>query len=775
MYVFSIFIDKGVRLTRYKVISSPVSFLDSEIDEDVQTPHFSAPLGPASKTTAGELFFGRSLLAAPDVGKSPLLHAEDQGPKMTPQARLRHDDSQILFAAIDSSPLQPDEVESQMLTDRQKEVRQRQGFEATTMFPNLGLLPKPKDRISKTAIPRLHIAENGMSSSPIDIGSDSVISPYDTLNDVIGSSPTPRSSNGNSQHLTAIQQSSSHKDVSQPVTSFDVRMASWLDETAELEAGTAGKEEDVVASDQGTQTWEHGNFAFGSQYPDNRLDSFEALVNQLSTPEGKPFSVNETVAEGVDVLPMSDSEVFVDAQPEPPSPSDIKVHIQVSDVVHASDVPPQAMKLPNEVATGGTIQEPVTPSTHSEVLHRFQVTDVPNQASGTSQIIDSFEDAETHQTPNEDDQIAAQLVQDLERASSQAEGETAGDAPYVTCPRVSNAKRKSAPEGAETVSKKARIQQSRTLQNFHIVVDSRPSSKADHEHSTMGVDVPPRPSPRNAKLGKIGSRSKSLTVKPKRTSPRNGAGRHARSSSTGVSSEHESCGASDETRLSAIDTKHELAGHLPVGRRRRSARLNRLLTATQPQDLRGSDAASTSSDELLAAAVDADSFGKAEQSLEHSHSTERGQLGHSGEGSQEDMSSSRKTRTESAARDDGIPLNVTGFYDPPAAAPTTSHRAHDSPPTERTRWEAETPTGDVSRLNGSLGGLTVLGHAATTEEAPAGDGLGAQGILRSFRNLLENIKRVTLGAEEERELVSVLVDSVREVHEAGRRHGNTNP
>jgi hypothetical protein len=40
--------------------------------------------------------------------------------------------------------------------------------------------------------------------------------------------------------------------------------------------------------------------------------------------------------------------------------------------------------------------------------------------------------------------------------------------------------------------------------------------------------------------------------------------------------------------------------------------------------------------------------------------------------------------------------------------------------------------------------------------------------------LLDHLKRITVGMEDERELVSVLVDSVREVHEAGRRHGNGN-
>ena len=47
----------------------------------------------------------------------------------------------------------------------------------------------------------------------------------------------------------------------------------------------------------------------------------------------------------------------------------------------------------------------------------------------------------------------------------------------------------------------------------------------------------------------------------------------------------------------------------------------------------------------------------------------------------------------------------------------------------------------------------------------------AQGILQSFRNMLDNIRRVTFGREEEREAVGMLFECVKEVHEAGRRHG----
>lgn len=50
--------------------------------------------------------------------------------------RLRHDDSQVQFEAIESSPMADRTVDSQLLTDKQKEVKERQRADAA-MFPDL--------------------------------------------------------------------------------------------------------------------------------------------------------------------------------------------------------------------------------------------------------------------------------------------------------------------------------------------------------------------------------------------------------------------------------------------------------------------------------------------------------------------------------------------------------------------------------------------------------------------------------------------------------------
>lgn len=81
-------------------------------------PHISRPLVASAHSTPT---------------KAP---ARSNKARKTPPPRLRHDDSQIQFVAVTSSPMQPDEQESQFLTAHQKEIRERQQVGAA-MFADL--------------------------------------------------------------------------------------------------------------------------------------------------------------------------------------------------------------------------------------------------------------------------------------------------------------------------------------------------------------------------------------------------------------------------------------------------------------------------------------------------------------------------------------------------------------------------------------------------------------------------------------------------------------
>ncbi|KAM0707791.1 hypothetical protein Q7P35_004440 [Cladosporium inversicolor] len=115
----------------------------------------------------------------------------------TAKARLRHDDSQILFAPIDSSPL-PIEDESQILTDHQKEVRARQ-VEGAQMFPDISSTPvrksTPRSRRNAPGILdfstniEVPTADDEVVSTPLDVPEA-----HGETSGYMGSSPTPNSS-----------------------------------------------------------------------------------------------------------------------------------------------------------------------------------------------------------------------------------------------------------------------------------------------------------------------------------------------------------------------------------------------------------------------------------------------------------------------------------------------------------------------------------------------------------------------------------------------------
>lgn len=136
----------------------------------------------------------------------------------TSKARLRHDDSQIMFAPIDSSPL-PAADESQLLTDHQKEVRARQNEDAQ-MFPDLSSTParkqtphvrrRPPGPLAFSADVGQEPASDAVARSPLEMPDE-----QNEMSGYLGSSPTPRSSDKSTAEqfkVDATAQEDEHED-----------------------------------------------------------------------------------------------------------------------------------------------------------------------------------------------------------------------------------------------------------------------------------------------------------------------------------------------------------------------------------------------------------------------------------------------------------------------------------------------------------------------------------------------------------------------------------
>jgi hypothetical protein len=111
--------------------------------------------------------------------------------------RLRHDDSQIQFEAIESSPMADRVVDSQLLTEKQKEVKERQRADAA-MFPDLRSSPPRKAKSAERSLedPELPVHRSSskirekLSPNVLRQTTPTLVLPSDDDNQV-PSSPTP--------------------------------------------------------------------------------------------------------------------------------------------------------------------------------------------------------------------------------------------------------------------------------------------------------------------------------------------------------------------------------------------------------------------------------------------------------------------------------------------------------------------------------------------------------------------------------------------------------
>lgn len=103
------------------------------------------------------------------------------------QPRLRHNDSQVEFTPIQSSPMAATALESQLMTERQLEVRDRQR-EHAALYPEMQSSPGPTsprpERRKSADLPTLeHPANPPRAATPQAVG---------TFDDYVASTPTPR-------------------------------------------------------------------------------------------------------------------------------------------------------------------------------------------------------------------------------------------------------------------------------------------------------------------------------------------------------------------------------------------------------------------------------------------------------------------------------------------------------------------------------------------------------------------------------------------------------
>ncbi|RMZ87979.1 hypothetical protein DV736_g4795, partial [Chaetothyriales sp. CBS 134916] len=140
------------RLRPYVELEMPFIIDGGEEDEAaVSSPVYE------TQAQAGPQFRAAGVTTVNDVeevGELPIDKTEEGKKKATDTRegsgrKSRHDDSQIDFVTIESSPL-GEEVDSQILTERQKEVLEKQRLEPGVVFADLRSSPRPRSSRSQS-------------------------------------------------------------------------------------------------------------------------------------------------------------------------------------------------------------------------------------------------------------------------------------------------------------------------------------------------------------------------------------------------------------------------------------------------------------------------------------------------------------------------------------------------------------------------------------------------------------------------------------------------
>ncbi|KAI0880061.1 uncharacterized protein GGS22DRAFT_198383 [Annulohypoxylon maeteangense] len=324
----------GLDLSLYGSAGPEISFVESQDDLEVSNP----PLDNASlhqTPTTDRPSSRRS--ATPEPVRLSL--SSERRPDITPNTsrprsvrqgttpRPRHDDSQIQFAPIESSSPSQDVAESQMLTDRQKEVRERQR-ENAAMFPHIRSSaekrksPHPtaqhqekKDlQSTRAATPeRSRELEDYVSSTPTPRrGQAPIIDDHEMVDDVPSSPPEPRR---NLLEEMRPQSKSSAMFLEFPVSSSPVP-GSPVPKQQPIFFSESHVEQEDMEIDQGDMgTSDHDEEETPRAKPKSELDSGGVQYSAQDQPDTQALTPRTTRSMGkaLGSSLRSEREVFVDA------------------------------------------------------------------------------------------------------------------------------------------------------------------------------------------------------------------------------------------------------------------------------------------------------------------------------------------------------------------------------------------------------------------------------------------------------------------------------
>lgn len=644
------------------VSSSPIQFIESQNDNSLS---HNVPIAgsPESHLRAGWKAPPAIVLSAnPNIAQESPLKAR-HGVNTTPKARLRHNDSQIRFAAIDSSPLAPEQADSQVMTERQKQVKERQGLEAA-MFPEIRPSPKSAFRSAEYSLPKLNFKPNHgpILKAVLDEQISPMFPPDILMNDFLGSSPTPASSKKRTNGIESIDGPPSSPPLI--AANLEANHHAFASVSHDLQGPSIAKAQDLVPNRSPNEDEADAERRSDTGKDSGAIDESASPNNHLETSLVPTAATNQT---GDHIT--SNDDVIVDAPFE--ATENVPAILQDNDI----DMVNKSVPI-----------------------------------GGPSELV------------SEDDQVTAQLINEMERASSQHINEndevkkSASKAPSKRknpFTKDANAQKRARgmpassdlPQQGQTPAKGQAVAECVMIdvRPAHVQLPARPVEVKRERSKSPSVMAnirparhPPLSRKKRGRRGKSWPGQLSQEASSLRSSPRQ---RHATPNDAVTSSLPGSATSVKESRVSETDSG-----------KRKASKFWYYTTDESAKDAGASGKASTSGEDDPAVAARHNGWNKPQIS-EH----------------QQDLGGQLHT-TASDVQDRGL------------RARTTNQARKASQP-----------------------------EAAADVQSPD-DAPTAAGILQGFRRIIGDIKRVTLGREHEREISKLLFQAMEELHEAGRRH-----
>ena len=620
-----------------------------------------------------------------------------------------------------SSPLNSAAIPSPVVTDHQIEIKERQSREVA-MFPELGSSPQPLSGQTDRQLPRLNLS-GGKHCHQVGIDPDAQISPIfpimdGTLESFLGSSPTPRAAMKNTLDRASTTR--------QPLRSLPVAAQAGDDQKSGAAQEYESEAHEKIELEE--ETKRH------TRILDAKCDH---VVSDVVQEESSAPREEHRLKRGDEELIQNSTNMeqliaaSTRAPKQPPLANEVDIQPQASF--------PTPTSLARARLDGGEIDS----QTRLDGVEHPATPDVAADDEIISRVTDSFQSQSSFYS-NDDEQISAQLAADMERASSQAQ---------LVLPRPK--RKRNAPDGPR---QSKRVKGASRVQSCHVVVETR--RPQDLGEDCIIIDT------RNALQS---PRAQSPSIKRERSSSpgtQNAVPVNedtARESSGSVAASNLVTGLSRATSPSSShlqDLHPTLMSQRPS--MRRSARLSE-----------GSEAV-----------IDSQHLG----SVRESHPKVK-----------RPAAAIVQTLVDDIQKQDVRIVDHNMISAPNAHAYTingapvvTTSAVRAVQDQEQNSCEPFKPTVPQSSIKdrdirGSL--LLQQQECAASKEPSSGDNgtnptgfneghdsslrqrsTTSQDVLEGFQKLLEDMKQVSFRAEDERSMVRILFECVKEVHDAGRRH-----